>query len=63
MVAQVAGHQVAVGNAKLLTNHQIDLVAVAQTAPAWAGEGALPGYVAIDGQLRGLLGISDPLKD
>lgn len=63
MVAQVAGHQVAVGNAKLLTNHQIDLVAVAQTAPAWQAKGRSLVYVAIDGQLRGLLGISDPLKD
>lgn len=63
MVAQVAGHQVAVGNAKLLTNHQIDLVAVAQTAPAWQAKGRYLVYVAIDGQLRGLLGISDPLKD
>lgn len=63
MFAQVAGHQVAVGNAKLLTNHQIDLVAVAQTAPAWQAKGRSLVYVAIDGQLRGLLGISDPLKD
>lgn len=63
MVAQVAGHQVAVGNAKLLTNHQIDLVAVAQTASAWQAKGRSLVYVAIDGQLRGLLGISDPLKD
>ena len=63
MVAQVAGHQVAVGNAKLLTNHQIDLVAVAQTAPAWQAKGRSLVYIAIDGQLRGLLGISDPLKD
>lgn len=63
MVAQVAGATVLVGNAKLLATHQVDLTAVATTASAWQVAGRSLVYFAVDGQLRGLLGISDPLKD
>ena len=63
MVAQVAGATVLVGNAKLLAIHQVDLTAVATTASAWQVAGRSLVYFAVDGQLRGLLGISDPLKD
>lgn len=63
MVVQVAGATVLVGNAKLLIAHQVDLTAVATTASAWQVAGRSLVYFAVDGQLRGLLGISDPLKD
>lgn len=59
----VAGATVLVGNAKLLATHQVDLTAVATTASAWQVAGRSLVYFAVDGQLRGLLGISDPLKD
>ena len=36
---------------------------MATTASAWQIAGRSLVYFAVDGQLRGLLGISDPLKD
>ncbi|MEK1388367.1 heavy metal translocating P-type ATPase [Limosilactobacillus fermentum] len=63
LAGQGAGATVLVGNAKLLIAHQVDLTAVATTASAWQVAGRSLVYFAVDGQLRGLLGISDPLKD
>ena len=48
----VDGHTVAVGNARLMTEQNIDV----------SGDGKAGVYVAIDGALAGTLGVSDPVK-
>ena len=63
MVAEVAGHQVLVGNAKLLGEFQISLGAVKEVTQAWQAAGYSLVYLAVDGELRGCLAITDPLKD
>ncbi|MEO7190930.1 MAG: heavy metal translocating P-type ATPase [Vicinamibacterales bacterium] len=62
VAGEVAGRQVAVGNGGLL--HQLGIVADGLSAEAEvlraAGQTAV--FVALDGQLAGLLGIADPIK-
>lgn len=59
---KVSGHQLLLGNTKLMTKHDIDISAAKEDAKVIASQGATPIYVAVDHQLTGLMGISDPLR-
>ncbi len=61
--AIVAGKQVAIGNEKLM--HAVGAAddAAFARAEAWRKDGQTVMFVAIDGRLRGLLGVADPIKD
>ncbi|MBZ9750190.1 heavy metal translocating P-type ATPase [Deinococcus sp. HMF7604] len=60
--ARVAGQQVQVGNARLMAQAGVDAEPLAEAALRLAELGRTPVYAAVDGQLRGLLGVADPLK-
>lgn len=59
---QVDGHKVLVGADRLMTREGILIDAFASKAAQIASEGQTPFYAAIDGDLVGLIGISDPIK-
>jgi len=60
--ARVAGHAVLLGNRALLERAGLDPGALAARAAEFADRGATPLYVAIDGQVAGLIAVADPLK-
>lgn len=60
--ARVAGHQLHLGTARHLAGAGIDTGPLAATAAAWADLGRTPVWLAVDGRLSALFGISDPLK-
>lgn len=61
-VGTVSASFLAVGNAKLMSEHAAEVSPLRQDAERLAGEGRTPVYVAIDGALAGLLAIADPIK-
>ncbi len=74
--AQVEGHEILIGNARLLAGYGIPLAppagspsaarqvrcSLAERAEALAAEGATPLYVARDTEVIGLIGVADTLK-
>jgi Cu+-exporting ATPase len=62
VVGRVGGHDLLIGNARLLTEHGIAIDAIAELADAAAVDGRTPVHVAIDGVVAGLITIADPVK-
>ncbi|MBX6770643.1 MAG: heavy metal translocating P-type ATPase [Chloroflexi bacterium] len=62
IIATVAGRQVIAGNADLLTEHGIPVEPLLPPARALAGRGQTPVFVALDGQLAGVIAVADPPK-
>ncbi len=60
--AQVDGHDILVGNARLMERKKLDPGALADTARRWAEEGRTPIFIAIDGRLAGVAAVADPIK-
>jgi Cu+-exporting ATPase len=60
--AVVAGHRVALGNARLLAELGVDAAGAAARAEALRREGQTVVHLVVDGQLVGLLGVADPIK-
>ncbi|MDO9023774.1 copper-translocating P-type ATPase [Zwartia sp.] len=60
---QVAGHQLALGNTTLMEKLGVSVTALLPQAEVLRSEGASVMYLAADGQLIGLLAVSDPVKD
>ncbi len=60
--ADIAGHHIIVGNARLMQERGIDASAAHAQAESFATSGQTPLYVAIDGKLAGLLSVSDKVK-
>ena len=58
----VSGRRVLVGADRLMRREGISIEAFATKASQIAAAGQTPFYAAIDGELVGLIGISDPLK-
>lgn len=58
----VAGRRVVLGNTVLMTQEGIDVAGLGSAAEALRKEGASVMYLAADGQLQGLLAVSDPVK-
>ena len=58
----VAGHRIALGNTKLMDDENVDWHALSGEAEGLRGEGASVMYLAADGQLVGLVAVSDPIK-
>ncbi len=59
---QVAGHQLALGNSTLMEQTGVPLAPLVPQAEALRAEGASVMHLAVDGQLVGLLAVSDPIK-
>jgi Cu+-exporting ATPase len=59
---QVAGKRLALGNTALMDQESVDVAAMANAAESLRSRGASVMYLAVDGQLKGLLAVSDPIK-
>ena len=57
------GHQVLLGNQRLLAREGIDASALAGGWQQLADDGKTPMYVAVDGQAAGLVAVADTVKD
>src|SRR5688572_8407747 len=62
VIGDVERHVVALGNPALMEEQQVDVAAVAARADEMRRDGATVMFVAIDGNLAGLLGVVDPVK-
>ena len=61
--AVVDGHEVLLGNEKLMRDRRIDLSGEWKTrASALAGDGKTPMFVAVDGAMAGLVAVADRVK-
>lgn len=60
--ATVEGRRVLVGAERFLAREGVDLAACAKSAAALAARGRTLIYVGVDGVLRGVLGVADPLR-
>jgi Cu+-exporting ATPase len=61
-VGWVAGREVALGNRRLLDERGVSAGALEAAAERLGGEGQTVGFVVVDGQAVGLLGVEDPIK-
>ena len=59
---QVGGRQLALGNTTLMEQTGVSVTALVPQAEALRAEGASVMHLAVDGQLMGLLAVSDPIK-
>ena len=59
----IDGHTVALGNARLMQDIDVDIAERADRADALRRDGETVMFVAIDGALAGLLGVADPIKE
>ncbi len=62
-IGVVGGKKVALGNAVLMRQLQIETREMDEVADAQRGSGATAIYVAVDGRVAGVLAIADPIKD
>jgi Cu+-exporting ATPase len=62
VTGRVEGRSVAAGNIALLRELKADPGRFAEAADRLAVDGLTPVYVAVDGQVGGLIGITDPVK-
>lgn len=62
LIAEVDGHQVAVGAGRHMVELNIDIIALKTVADQLVAQGRSSIYVAVDGQLAAILSIADPLK-
>jgi P-type Cu+ transporter len=60
--ASVAGRQVHIGKATFLAGEGVDVAGSHEQAVRLADEGKTPVYVAIGGEMAGLIAIADPVK-
>jgi Cu2+-exporting ATPase len=60
--AQVAGHEVLMGNGKLMGDRSIALDGLEEQASGLAESGNTPMYVAIDGRAAGIISVADTVK-
>ena len=63
VTGSVGGRDVTIGNEKLLVALDVDAGSLAATAADLRREGQTVMYVVVDGQVAGLLGVTDPIKD
>src|SRR5207249_12113224 len=60
--AVVDGHELLLGNARLMAEQDIELNGLSEEAEALAARGETPMFVAMDGQAAGLIAVADTLK-
>jgi Cu+-exporting ATPase len=59
---EVPGRRLALGNTALMDADKIDWKALSRPAEELRGKGASVMYLAVDGELAGLIAVSDPIK-
>ena len=60
--ATIGGKQVLTGNQKLMADNGVDLTALGGASDRLADEGKTPVFVALDGQMAGILAVADVVK-
>ena len=60
--AVVQGHQVLIGNPQLITQAQADWGGLRDEVDVITQQGATPVVVAVDGQVRGVVGVADTVR-
>ncbi len=63
VTARIGHYQVALGNEAMLEDLHVDVSDLAQRAEELRGEGQTVMFVSVDGQLAGILGVADPIKE
>jgi Cu+-exporting ATPase len=63
VAGRVAGRSIALGNRKLLEQLGVSAGALADRADELRGGGQTVMFVVVDGQVGGILGVADPIKD
>ncbi len=63
VTGRIDGHEVTLGNKKLLDDIGIDPAEVLTKADEMRAEGQTVMFVAVDGKVIGLLGVADPIKE
>ena len=58
----IEGQQVLLGNKKLMIETNIDITSLGQKSDELAEEGKTPMYIAIEGQLAGIIAVADTVK-
>ncbi len=61
--ALVEGRRVLIGNLKLMNREGIALGNLEETSKALADDGKTPMYIALDGQVAGILAVADTVKE
>ncbi len=62
VTGKVAGRAVALGNAKLMADQNVDMGGLSAKADELRGSGATALFVAVDGKPGGIIAIADPIK-
>jgi P-type Cu+ transporter len=62
VTGRVDGHDVAVGNGRLMDDERIDAAAGREVAEKWRAKGATAMYLAIDGRLAAAFSLADKVK-
>jgi Cu+-exporting ATPase len=62
VLGTIDGKKIVLGGARLMSEHGIDLSALAAQAQALQTEGATTIFATVDGVLAGMIGIADPIK-
>ena len=62
VAGRAEGHDVLLGNRKLLADHGVDTGALEQRADELAADGKTPIYIAIDGRAAGIVAVADTVK-
>jgi Cu+-exporting ATPase len=60
---QVEGRQISLGNVAMMSESGVEVRQLQQRAEALRAEGQTVMMVAIDGQMAGLIGVADPIKE
>jgi Cu+-exporting ATPase len=63
LVAYIDGHQISVGNEKLMSLHNTDIASLDEKAGDLRADGKTLMFVGIDNQPAGLISLSDTIKD
>jgi Cu+-exporting ATPase len=63
VTGKIAGHDVAIGNQKLLVDLGADASKLEELAETRRADGETVMYVAIDGAAAGIIGVADPIKE
>ena len=62
-VGVVEGHAIAVGNARLMAGYAIATAPLEDAVRDLATQGRTPMFVAVDGELEGVIAVADPIRD
>jgi len=60
--AQIQGKSILIGNKLLMESRNIDMTAFAKDSDQLAQQGKTPMYIAINGQLEGIIAVADVIK-